>query len=117
MGLMDDVHAITDGMAFSNLDGMVGMERLTYCKRGGPRIRLNANVERNAMAMDKNTGAPMAVIRVHISRCDQDGVDQLTSVDSPGDTIEIASTAGGEVQQRAIKDIESQDAGGWILLL
>lgn len=111
MGLMDDADKITTDLAFSSGDQFLGVETFTYHPRGGSPVTVTGSVFRDPTAFDPARMTNMRRLRVFISKT------QIEQVDCPGDEVELAETLGRRAERYAVKEILSQDAGGWELLL
>lgn len=111
MGLMDDVQLITDKLAYCNADNMLGVESFTYWPKGGTPIVISGPVERNTLELQAKYGIAIRAITVWVSKQD------VENVNSPGDSIEIPFDLGDTAQRHTVKQILTQDAGGFTLLI
>lgn len=111
MGLMDDVSAITDKLAFCNADNMLGVESFTYWPKGGTPKTVSGPVTRDALELQAKYGIAIRAIVVFVSKQD------VPHVNSPGDSIEIPFDLGDTAARHTVKQILQQDAGGFTLLI
>ena len=111
MGLMDDVSAITDKLAFCNPDNMLGVESFTYWPKGGTPKTVSGPVTRDALELQGKYGIAIRAIVVFVSVAD------VPSVNSPGDAVTIAFDYGKTAERMPVKQILQQDAGGFTLLI
>lgn len=110
MGLMDEVDETIWAAAFTNADAFPGVESVTYTPDGGNPTVISVPVFRDPPLPDLTTGVVARRLRIFVA------ATQIDSV-APNDRVTIAFDRGGAAKQHAVKQILSQDAGGWMLLL
>lgn len=107
MGLQDEVDAIVSS-AFTDADGMMGVESVVYDQFGGDRSTINVTVFRNTPSLQN--GVMFRELRVFVRRADIANA-------KTGDRIEIADRYGGNQVSHEIIEIIKEDAGGYTLRL
>ena len=110
MSAFDDMLE-ADAAIEADTDQFPGVETFTYHRDGAGAKRVTGSVFRERTEFDPVRMAPAKRLVVRVSK------SQIASVDSPGDCVEVASILGGTPQKFSVKEILSQDAGVWELLL
>jgi len=111
MGLQDEVDEMVTLDAFCNADAMIGVESVVYMAKGLPEQTISVPVYRDPPMPDMATGQVARRIRITVA------TSQIDAVTCPGDKVRIAFDRGGTAREHAVKQILSQDAGAWMLLL
>lgn len=110
MSAFDDILAADEAL-FEDVDGMPGAEEFEYWPKGGDPITVSGVVIRNALELQAKYGIAIRAIVVRVSK------SSVSRINSPGDSVKIAFDIGDDAQRHTVKQILTQDAGGFTLLI
>ena len=113
MGMLDDMIA-ADAAIFTDSDFSAEVETITYTPHGASPVTLSVQVFREP---PRNLGRGQVAgrfLRIFLRR--HATLGRMT-VDCPGDRVTIAFKKGGTPETKPVAKIESEDAGGFMLVM